>query len=184
MVKALGFKTKEIELPDIPYGAVVGMIIAGEAGSIFEDFIRSGKVDQLADPSQIAGLKALLDVPAVDYLRAMRVRTLVQEAFRTLFVDVDIAGRTRPFGHRPERIGAAGSASNRTEAVVARIERLDSRGQSCGAARALASLRIRGRLADCDFAGGTAVLRESAPRHRERLPEPDGLAPPKTAAGD
>ena len=61
VVKALGFKMKEVELPDIPYGAVVGMIIAGEAGSIFEDFIRGGKVDQLADPSQIAGLKAALD---------------------------------------------------------------------------------------------------------------------------
>jgi aspartyl-tRNA(Asn)/glutamyl-tRNA(Gln) amidotransferase subunit A len=90
VVKALGFKTKEVELPDFPYGAVVGMIIAGEAGSIFEEFIRSGKVDQLADPSQIAGLKASLDLPAVDYLRAMRVRTLVQEAFRTLFLDVDM----------------------------------------------------------------------------------------------
>jgi aspartyl-tRNA(Asn)/glutamyl-tRNA(Gln) amidotransferase subunit A len=90
VVKALGFKTREIELPDFPYGSVVGMIIAGEAGSIFEDFIRSGKVDQLADASQIAGLKATLDVPAVDYLRAMRVRTLIQEAFRTLFLDVDM----------------------------------------------------------------------------------------------
>jgi aspartyl-tRNA(Asn)/glutamyl-tRNA(Gln) amidotransferase subunit A len=90
VVKALGFQIKEVELPDFPYGAVVGMIIAGEAGSIFEDFIRSGKVDQLADPSQIAGLKASLDVQAVDYLRAMRVRTLVQEALRTLFLDVDI----------------------------------------------------------------------------------------------
>jgi len=90
VVQALGFKTKEIELPDFPYGAVVEIIIAGEAGSIFEDFIRSGKVDQLADPSQIAGLKASLDVPAVDYLRAMRVRTLVQEAFRALFLDVDM----------------------------------------------------------------------------------------------
>jgi len=89
-VKALGFQTKEVELPDFPYGATVGMIIAGEAGSIFEDFIRSGKVDQLADPSQIAGLKASLEVPAVDYLRAMRVRTLIQEAFRTLFLDVDM----------------------------------------------------------------------------------------------
>jgi aspartyl-tRNA(Asn)/glutamyl-tRNA(Gln) amidotransferase subunit A len=90
VVKALGFKTKEVELPDFPYGALVSMIIAGEAGSIFENFIRSGKVDQLSDPSQIAGLKASLDVPAVDYLRAMRVRTLVQEAYRTLFVNVDI----------------------------------------------------------------------------------------------
>jgi len=90
VVKALGFKTKEIELPDFPYGPLVGIIIAGEAGSIFEDFIRSGKVDQLADPSQIAGLKANLELPAVEYLRAMRVRTLVQEGFRKLFTDVDM----------------------------------------------------------------------------------------------
>jgi aspartyl-tRNA(Asn)/glutamyl-tRNA(Gln) amidotransferase subunit A len=104
VVKALGFKTREIELPDFPYGSVVGMIIAGEAGSIFEDFIRSGKVDQLADPSQIAGLKASLDVPAVDYLRAMRVRTLIQEAFRTLFLDVDML-------LAPARLDTAPSAS-------------------------------------------------------------------------
>jgi len=90
VVKALGFQTKEVELADLPYGAATGTIIAGEAGSIFEDFIRSGKVDQLADSSQIAGLKAALDLPAVDYLRAMRVRTLVQEAFRALFLDVDM----------------------------------------------------------------------------------------------
>jgi aspartyl-tRNA(Asn)/glutamyl-tRNA(Gln) amidotransferase subunit A len=90
VVKALGFKTKEVELPDFPYGSIVDIIIAGEAGSIFEDFIRSGKVDQLADPSQIAGLKANLEVSAVDYLRAMRVRTLVQEGFRKLYSDVDI----------------------------------------------------------------------------------------------
>ena len=103
-VKALGFKTKEVELPDFPYGSIVDIIIAGEAGSIFEDFIRSGKVDQLADPSQIAGLKANLEVPAVDYLRAMRVRTLVQEAFRKLFSDVDIL-------LAPARLDTAPSAS-------------------------------------------------------------------------
>jgi aspartyl-tRNA(Asn)/glutamyl-tRNA(Gln) amidotransferase subunit A len=105
VVKALGFQTKEVELPDLPYGPVVGMIIAGEAGSIFEDFIRSGKVDQLADPSQIAGLKAMLEVPAIEYLRAMRVRTLVQEAFRTLFLDVDIL-------LAPARLDVAPSASD------------------------------------------------------------------------
>ena len=90
VVQALGFQTKEVEIPDFPYGALVGTIIAGEAGSIFEDFVRSGKVDQLADAAQIAGLKANLELPAVEYLRAMRVRTLVQEAFRTLFLDIDM----------------------------------------------------------------------------------------------
>jgi aspartyl-tRNA(Asn)/glutamyl-tRNA(Gln) amidotransferase subunit A len=104
VVKGLGFNTKEVELPDFPYGSVVGMIIAGEAGSIFEEFIRSGKVDQLADPTQIAGLKANLDVPAVDYLRAMRVRTLIQEAIRALFLDVDML-------LAPARLDVAPSAS-------------------------------------------------------------------------
>jgi len=89
-IKSLGVRLKEIELPRFPYGALVGTIIAGEAGSIFEDFIRSEKVEQLADKTQIAGLKAMLDVPATDYLRAMRVRTLVQQAFRDLFLDCDM----------------------------------------------------------------------------------------------
>jgi len=89
-MKGLGVKLKEVTLPDFPYGALVGMIIAGEAGSIFEDFIRSGKVDQLADPSQAAGMKAMLDVPAVEYLRATRVRRLVQEELNKLFLDVDL----------------------------------------------------------------------------------------------
>ncbi len=80
VVRSLGFKMKEVEIPDFPYGALVSTIIAGEAGSIFEDFIRSGKVDQLADPEQIAGLRAM-SRSACDreYRRAMRVRqSLVQ----------------------------------------------------------------------------------------------------------
>jgi aspartyl-tRNA(Asn)/glutamyl-tRNA(Gln) amidotransferase subunit A len=89
-MKSLGVKLKEIQLPDFPYGALVGAIIAGEAGSIFEDFIRSGKVDQLADPHQIAGLKAMLDLPSTEYLRAMRVRSLVKAAFHDLFLNCDM----------------------------------------------------------------------------------------------
>jgi len=90
VVKSLGMKLKEIKLPDFPYGELVGTIIAGEAGSIFEDFIRSGKVDQLADPHQIAGLKAMLDLPSTEYLRAMRVRSLVKAAFHDLFLNCDM----------------------------------------------------------------------------------------------
>src|SRR5579862_4419715 len=46
-LKSHGFQMKEVELPDFPYGALVETVIAGEAGSIFEDFIRGGQVDQL-----------------------------------------------------------------------------------------------------------------------------------------
>jgi len=109
VVKSLGFKLKEIQLPDFPYGALVSSIIAGEAGSIFEDMIRSGKVDQLADPHQIAGLKAMLDLPTTEYLRAMRVRTLVKQAFRDLFLSCDVV-------LAPARLGPAPKAAEPLDA--------------------------------------------------------------------
>ena len=90
VMKSLGVKLREIEIPDFPYGALTGTIIGAEAASIFEDLIRSGKVDELADHRQAAGLKAGLEIPAAEYLKAMRVRTLVQEAFRNVFLDVDM----------------------------------------------------------------------------------------------
>src|SRR6266853_1597254 len=91
VVKALGVRLKEVEIPDFPYGALVETVIGAEAASIFEDFIRSGKVDQMADPSEAATLKAAIDIPAVDYLKAMRIRSLVREAFREIhYGDVDM----------------------------------------------------------------------------------------------
>ncbi len=85
-------KTTMVEtmLPDFPYEPVIGTIIDSEAASIFESFIRSGKVDQLADPSQIAGLKAALNNSAVDYLKAMRIRSQIQTALRQLFAGIDV----------------------------------------------------------------------------------------------
>ena len=90
-VKALGVKLKEVEIPDFPYGALVQTVIGAEAASVFEDFIRDGRVEQMADPSEAAALKAALDIPAVDYLKAMRIRSLVREAFRDmLYTQVDM----------------------------------------------------------------------------------------------
>jgi aspartyl-tRNA(Asn)/glutamyl-tRNA(Gln) amidotransferase subunit A len=89
-VKRLGVQVVEAKLPDFPYGAMTGAIIGAEGASIFEPLITSGQVDQLADPDQIAGLKARLEMPAKDYLKAMRIRSLMQHEFRKLFADVDI----------------------------------------------------------------------------------------------
>ncbi|HWR52344.1 MAG TPA: amidase [Bryobacteraceae bacterium] len=80
----------ETELPDFPYGRITGFIIDAEGSAIFEELIQSGKVDELADRKQIAGLKAGLDIKAKDYLKAMRVRRLAQDALRKLFIDFDV----------------------------------------------------------------------------------------------
>lgn len=148
VIKALGYQTKVVELPDFPYGSIVGTVIAGEAGSIFEDFIRSGQVDQLADASQIAGLKTALETPAADYLRAMRVRRLVQEALRDLFLDCDLL-------LSPARFETAPDASQPLDTPVSAPR---------PSARGLSSLIPAGNLAGlpalslpCGFANGLPI---------------------------
>jgi len=90
-VKSIGAQMVETRLPDFPYGPVIGTIIDSEAASIFEQFIRSSRVNQLADQAQIDGLKASLNYSALDYLKAMRVRTQVRAAFHELFAsNVDL----------------------------------------------------------------------------------------------
>jgi aspartyl-tRNA(Asn)/glutamyl-tRNA(Gln) amidotransferase subunit A len=57
---------------------------------VFEELIESGRVDQLADKKQIAGLRSGLDVSARDYLKAMRIRRLMQQEFRRLMTGIDV----------------------------------------------------------------------------------------------
>src|SRR5579883_3106735 len=90
IVKSMGAQMKETKLPAFPYGPVISVIIDSEAASVFEALIRSGDIDQLAVLSQIQGLKASLRYSAVDYLKAMRIRSLMQDAFAELFEDVDL----------------------------------------------------------------------------------------------
>lgn len=88
--RSFGAKFVEVELPDFPYDPVLSTILDAEAGAIFEDLITSGQVEKLADQKQIAGLKATQETLAKDYLKAMRIRGLIQQAFREMFFKVDV----------------------------------------------------------------------------------------------
>ncbi len=90
VVKSLGSPMVETKLPDFPYGPIISCIIDSEGASVFEQLIRSGRVDQLADQGQIDGLKASMNYSAIDYLKSMRVRTQIQTEFRKLFTNVDL----------------------------------------------------------------------------------------------
>ncbi len=90
VLREAGLKTAAAKLTDFPYGPMISTIIGTEAASIFEPLITSGKVDQLQDSRQIARLKAGLEIPAKDYLKAMRIRSLVRDKFRELFYDLDV----------------------------------------------------------------------------------------------
>jgi aspartyl-tRNA(Asn)/glutamyl-tRNA(Gln) amidotransferase subunit A len=101
-VRALGVKVVETKLPEFPYRPVTDTVILSECASSFETLIRSSKVDELADKKQIATLKASLNISATDYLKAMRIRAEMREAFRKLFADVDILLAPTRYGPAPK----------------------------------------------------------------------------------
>jgi aspartyl-tRNA(Asn)/glutamyl-tRNA(Gln) amidotransferase subunit A len=99
VLRQAGAQLVETRLPDLPYGPALSTILAAEQASIFEPLIASGRVEELADKAQIAGLKASLETPAKDYLKAMRLRRVIQRAFAELFAGLDALvapGRTGP----------------------------------------------------------------------------------------
>jgi Asp-tRNA(Asn)/Glu-tRNA(Gln) amidotransferase A subunit family amidase len=65
---------EEVSLPDYPWDAAAGLVIMAEAASAFEEFMLSAAWQALTAPEDRAGMAHGLTVPAVDYLRALRVR--------------------------------------------------------------------------------------------------------------
>ena len=90
VLRDIGVKMSEVKLPEFPYGAVTTTVVSSEGSSVFETLITSGKVDQLADAKQIAGLRAGLEIPAKDYLKAMRIRSIIKDKMRELFANIDV----------------------------------------------------------------------------------------------
>ncbi|MCC6291563.1 MAG: amidase [Bryobacterales bacterium] len=149
--KTMGLQWKEVELPAFPYGPVLSMVLGGEAASVFEELITSGKVDELADKTQIAGLKSYLDISARDYLRAMRVRTLIQAEIRKMFYDVDVL-------ITPTRSTAASGANEplRSRAGAAPAPTAPSSGSPRGLREHVPAMNLAGYPAltmPCGFAG-------------------------------
>lgn len=90
-LRRLGASAKEVTLPaEIPYGPVVMTIINAEGSAAFASLIESHRFEELVDEKQKAGLRAGLTISARDYLQAMRIRTLVQQAFHEIFKHVDV----------------------------------------------------------------------------------------------
>lgn len=65
---------EEIELPDLPFDAAASVVIVAEGAAAFEEFITSGGSADLTAPEDRVGLYDGLVLPAVDYLRALRIR--------------------------------------------------------------------------------------------------------------
>ncbi len=76
-----------IAMPDLPSAAIYALLNA-EAGAMFDELVRSGGINELADKGvngRANQLRAARFIPAVDYIRAQRVRTLLLHQVSALF---------------------------------------------------------------------------------------------------
>ena len=81
-----------ITLPDLPAAAIYAILNA-EAGAMFDELVRSGAINELADKGvngRANQLRATRFIPAVEYIRAQRVRTLLMQQMNALFDSVDV----------------------------------------------------------------------------------------------
>ncbi|RLD20860.1 MAG: amidase [Bacteroidetes bacterium] len=90
LLRGLGITLKLVELPDYPS---ITFILGVEAAAAFDDLTRSGDDDLMVRQIQNAwpnSLRATRFVPAVEYIQAMRLRTLLIEEMADLYEEVDI----------------------------------------------------------------------------------------------
>jgi Asp-tRNA(Asn)/Glu-tRNA(Gln) amidotransferase A subunit family amidase len=79
-----------VELPaDFPWAAL-RTIISAESGAAFDELTRSGRVDGIERSSRPVTFRQARFVPAIEYIQANRVRTLLMHAVHDSLRDVDV----------------------------------------------------------------------------------------------
>lgn len=76
-----------MSMPDLPAAALYALLNA-EAGAMFDELVRSGGINEMADKGvngRANQLRAARFIPAVDYIRAQRVRTLLLQQVSAFF---------------------------------------------------------------------------------------------------
>lgn len=93
VLKRLGVTLVPIELPKkVPIGPL-GLILTAEAATAFDDLVRSGRVKEMVRQVKDAWPNVFRQgqlVPAVEYIRANRIRTLLVRELEEVFKSVDL----------------------------------------------------------------------------------------------
>ncbi len=91
-LRSLGIELIPIELPDYPISAM-SFILNAEAAAAFDDLTRSNRDDLLVRQIKNAWPNVFRQarlIPAVEYIQANRVRTMVMEAMAKIMSQVDV----------------------------------------------------------------------------------------------
>ncbi len=91
VLRSMGIDLVPVELPDLPVNAL-SFILSAEAGAAFDDLTRSGRDDLLVRQIEDAWpnvFRQARTIPAVEYIQANRVRTLVMREMERILEGVD-----------------------------------------------------------------------------------------------
>ena len=92
MYRAAGATLVPVTLPTLPSASIYALLNA-EAGAMFDELLRSGRINMLADGGENGRanqLRGTRFIPAVEYIRAQRVRTLLLREMNALLGSVDV----------------------------------------------------------------------------------------------
>ena len=85
-----GAKVTDAKLPEGPWEPAAGIVVAVEGAAAFDDLISSGRVMELADPLGKIGGFINQQISGADYLRAQRVRGVLQRKMAEMFRSYDV----------------------------------------------------------------------------------------------
>ncbi len=88
-VRALGIEPVPVELPDYPT-APLRPIIRAESAAAFDELVRTGRVDLIERSARPRALREARFIPAVEYIQANRLRTLIMEALHRDWAGLDV----------------------------------------------------------------------------------------------
>lgn len=121
----LGVTVSDAKLPEFPLDETAIIVITVEAAAAFEPLISSGRVRNLVEPAAKWAGEVARTVSGVDYIRAMQVRRLIQQAFDEIFGKYDLlVSPTMPI--------VAAKITEKLEKSFAYADPLGSGGNLCG----------------------------------------------------
>ena len=91
-LEELGMRVQPVTLPECPHGAV-SMMLCVEAAAAFDSATRAGELDAMTDADNSSWptvLRSFRMVPAVEYLRAQQVRSLMIRDLEETMADWDV----------------------------------------------------------------------------------------------
>ncbi|HWO01298.1 MAG TPA: amidase [Blastocatellia bacterium] len=90
VLRSNGAVIKEASLPEGPWEAAAGTVISVEGAAAFDSLIESGRVAELNDPLGKIACYVNQQIPASDYMRALRIRGILQRKMDELLSGFDV----------------------------------------------------------------------------------------------